>query len=108
MAEETAVDRIKQQLKDLTPAEKGTIRDQINIELTGIAEGRQGSADVDADDEKKKYIAQFGDPNAQRRAQDVPEPESDELKRLQDQKSLEEHQAAGQPTDDNAKREELA
>jgi hypothetical protein len=55
---------------------------------------RQGSADVSADDEKKKWIAQNGDnPNHQERAQDVPQPESDEVKDLQNEAAEREHQA---------------
>lgn len=57
---------------------------------------RQGSADVGADDERKKYIAQHGEnPLAQERAQDVPQPSSNELKDLQNEMSEAEHQAKG-------------
>lgn len=55
---------------------------------------RQGSADVSADDERKKWIAQNGDnPLAQERAQDVPQPQSNEVKDLQNEAALREHQA---------------
>lgn len=86
-----ALDQAKGLLKDLDNGEKAILRDQINIDLTGQAEGRLGSADISADDEKKKYIAQHGNPNAQPRAQDVPEPESDELKDLQNKVALEQN-----------------
>jgi hypothetical protein len=59
-------------------------------------DNHQGSADVSADDERKKYIAQNGNnPLAQERAQDVPQPESNELKDLQNELSEAEHQAKG-------------
>lgn len=63
-------------------------------------DNRQGSADVTADDEKKKWIAQNGEnPLAQERAQDVPEPQSDELKDLQNDMAEAEHQAKKAGTD---------
>lgn len=59
-------------------------------------DNRLGSADVSADDERKKYIAQNGEnPLAQERAQDVPQPSSNELKDLQNDMALAEHQAKG-------------
>jgi hypothetical protein len=64
-------------------------------------DNRQGSADVSADDERKKFIAQNGEnPLAQERAQDVPQPQSDEVKRLQDEMAEAEHQAKGASADD--------
>jgi hypothetical protein len=64
-------------------------------------DNHQGSADVSADDERKKYIAQNGNnPLAQERAQDVPQPQSNELKDLQNELSEAEHQAKGANTDD--------
>jgi hypothetical protein len=57
---------------------------------------KQGSADVTADDERKKFIAQNGEnPLAQERAQDVPQPSSNELKDLQNDMAEAEHQAKG-------------
>ena len=62
---------------------------------------RVGSADVSADDEKKKYIAQAGsNPLAQERAQDVPQPQSNEAKDLQNELAEAEHQAKGAATED--------
>lgn len=64
-------------------------------------DNKLGSADVSADDERKKFIAQHGEnPLAQERAQDVPEPASDELKDLQNEMSEAEHQAKGVHTKD--------
>lgn len=64
-------------------------------------DNKQGSADVSADDERKKFIAQNGEnPLAQERAQDVPQPESNELKDLQNELSEAEHQAKGADTED--------
>lgn len=63
-------------------------------------DNRQGSADVTADDERKKYIAQNGEnPLAQERAQDVPQPQSNELKDLQNEMAEAEHQAKKAGTD---------
>lgn len=64
-------------------------------------DNRQGSADVSADDERKKYIAQNGEnPLAQERAQDVPQPQSNEAKDLQNELAEAEHQAKGADTED--------
>lgn len=64
-------------------------------------DNKQGSADASADDERKKAIAQAGNnPLAQERAQDVPQPSSNELKDLQNEMSEAEHQAKGTHSDD--------
>jgi hypothetical protein len=60
-----------------------------------------GSADASADDEKRKYIAQNGDnPLAQETAQAVPQPESNEVKDLQNEAAEAEHQAKGASSED--------
>lgn len=75
-------------------------RQRIDDRLVEFKDDQQGSADVSADDEKKKYIAQHGaNPNAQTSSQNVPQPESDEVKDLQNEKSREEHESRGPAAD---------
>lgn len=69
-------------------------RDEINDTLMDDMDNKLGSADVSADDEKKKYLAQHGDlVKDAERGQDIPSPVSDEAKDLQNEVSEQEHQA---------------
>lgn len=72
------------------------LRQQIDNRLVEFKDDTLGSADPSADDEKKKHIAQHGaDPNAQTSSQNVPQPVSNEVKDLQNEKSREEHESRG-------------
>ena len=96
MVRTPAPELIQKHLKDLNDDELRQVRDQINDYLMDDLETKQASADPSADSEKKKYIAQHGsDPNAQLTAQDIPEPASDEVKDLQNERASAEHQAKG-------------
>jgi hypothetical protein len=89
---------INNSLSDMDENELTELRSKIDDRLLESRDDTQGSADASADDEKKKYIAQNGtNPLAQTTAQNVPQPESDEVKDLQNQKAEEEHQAKGEP-----------
>lgn len=84
-------------MKNYSENELRQVRDHVDNRLASMQPDTQGSADASADDEKKKYIAQHGsNPNAQTTAQNVPEPVSDEVKDLQNEKAAEEHRARGQ------------
>ncbi len=90
----------KNGLSDMDENELAALRDDINERLLSQADGDLSSADESADDEKKKYIAQYGaDKNAQLTAQDVPMPSDDEGKKLQDEKAHDEHMAKGPAAD---------
>ena len=96
MVRTPAPDLIKKHLADLNDDELRDVRDQINDYLMDSLDTKQASADVSADDEKTKYIAQHGgNPNKQTSAQHVPEPVSDEAKDLQNEMAEEEHQDRG-------------
>lgn len=91
------MDTIREQIGKLNENQLMELRQQINDRLLTFAEGQVGSADASADDEKRKLIAQHGNnANEQLSAQSVPEPVSDEVKDLQNEAALAEHQAKGQ------------
>jgi hypothetical protein len=84
-------DYIDNRIQETTPGEQRNIG--------GAGTGVEGP-DASADSEKKKYIAQYGtNPIAQETAQSVPQPESEEVKKLQDEKAKEEHMAKGPAAD---------
>lgn len=94
------LDHIKTVMKNFSDDEIAQVRDWANDKLQGHTDSTLGSADASADDEKKKFIAQHGaDPNAQTTAQNVPQPVSDEVKDLQNEKAREEHDAKGHAAD---------
>jgi hypothetical protein len=97
MVRTPAPELVKKHLADLSDDELREVRDQINDYLMDDMDTKLSSADPSADDEKKKYIAQHGsNPNAQTSAQNVPQPSSDEVKELQNEKAHDEHMARGQ------------
>lgn len=87
---------IANQLADMDEPALTELRTKIDDRLLEYRDETQGSADASADDEKKKYIAQNGtNPIAQTTAQNVPQPQSNEVKDLQNEKAEEEHQQRG-------------
>lgn len=92
----TQAQDLQARLADMNDTELTKLREDINNRLMDDMDRKTGSADASADDEKKKYIAQYGnDPIHQERAQDVPVPVSQEGKDLQDEAAEAEHQASG-------------
>lgn len=90
------VTQVTDKLSEMNYDELTQVRRFLDNRLAEMHPDHQGSADASADDEKKKYIAQHGaNPNAQTTAQNVPQPSSDELKDLQNEKAREEHDARG-------------
>lgn len=93
-------DNLDSRIDDMDEDQLTKARQRIDDRLVDFKDDQQGSADVSADDEKKKYIAQHGaNPNAQTSSQNVPQPESGEVKDLQNEKSREEHDARGPAAD---------
>lgn len=93
---------------NMTDDELRDKRDEINDTLMDDMDNKQGSADASADDEKKKYIAQHGDSiKDSERAQDVPQPVTDEVKDLQNDVAEDEHQAQGDDTPEEADEDEV-
>src|SRR4051812_46565962 len=90
-----SVDHIKQMTLNFSEDELTKLRQHIDTRLTDMKQGEQpgtNGPDSSADSEKKKYIAQHGsNPNNQETAQSVPEPESDEVKDLQNERARQEH-----------------
>lgn len=108
-ANQQNVSGVTEKIDKMNLDEMQQVRRHLDNRISDQLPNEQGSADVSADDEKKKYIAQHGqNPLDQERAQDVPMPVTDEVKDLQNDMAEREHQAkGGNTTSESVKRSRI-